>query len=93
MPAPKARKNPFFVLLLAASTAFAVTALAYYVSPFAARRAAEHPDGRSPALAAWFDRWGATTLGAELAVMFAAAAAAMSTDHLFAPRKKPPGAP
>ena len=81
--------NPFYVLLLVSSTAFVVTALAYFVSPNVEQKARaggpDAPDAGSRALAAWFDRRGAQALGAEFAVMFASGLLAMATDRWFAP--------
>lgn len=80
--------NPFYVLVLLSSTAFAVTALAYYISPNIEQAAIEQPQGgpvpESRALASWFDRHGPTALTAEIAVMFVTGLLAMATDRWFA---------
>ncbi|MEO6811789.1 MAG: hypothetical protein ABI353_21995 [Isosphaeraceae bacterium] len=93
--ARKSLPNPFYVLVLLSSTAFAVTALAYYISPNIEQAAIARPEGgpvpESKALAAWFDRHGPTTLAAEIAVMFVTGLLAMSTDHWFASKKKAKG--
>jgi hypothetical protein len=90
---PRNRKplfpNPFYVVLLASSTAFAITALAYFVSPNIEQRAIRNP-GAAPgagsrALAAWFDRNGPLTLGIEIALMFVSGLLAMATDRWFTP--------
>lgn len=81
--------NPFYVALLAVSTAFVVTALAYLMGPFLARRELAHPgvgQAGSRALVLWFDRHGPTALAVESALMIATAVLAMATDRLFAPR-------
>jgi len=77
--------NPFYVVLLIASTAFVVTALAYLVSPYVAQRAADRPGaGPGPgslALAEWFDRRSPTALAIEFAVMLVSGLLAMVTDR------------
>lgn len=93
----KVLPNPFFVLLLVASTAFVVTALMYYVSPMALQRAEEAkgpaPSPGSRALVAWLDRRGPLALGVEFVVMSAAGVIAMATDDWFAPAKKSKAVP
>ncbi len=79
--------NPFYVILLLSSTAFVVTALAYFVSPWVGQKAAQDP-GAGPgagsrALAEWFDRNGPLALGVEFAVMLLFGVLAMVTDHWF----------
>ena len=91
---PKSRPNPFFVLLLAASTAFAITAWVGYVGPLLAKAPA-NPQQAAPgadpnALADWFTRWGTLALTVEFAVMFASGILAMATDKWFAARAKSP---
>jgi hypothetical protein len=100
---PNSRKyafpNPFYVLLVLVSTAFAITAINYLISPSIQRFALEHPD-RPPspgwlALAGWLDRRGPLVLGVELTIMMGSGLLAMSTDHWFAARpapRKPPNA-
>jgi hypothetical protein len=84
--------NPFYVVLLLASTAFVVTALGYFVSPMVEQQAlAQRGAGPGPgsrALAAWFDRNGPFSLGVEFALMFVFGVLAMATDHWF-PSKPP----
>lgn len=94
-PARKARSNPFYVLLLLASTAFVVTALAYYVSPIVAQQAAERKDGPAgtPPLVDWLDRRGPAALGVEFALMLVAGLLAMATDSKFAASKRPGAGP
>ena len=86
---PQTFANPFYVLLLAASVAFTVTALGYLVGPTIHQRALDHPrEGPGPsslALADWLDRRGPAALAVELAVMLVAACTAMATDRWFAP--------
>lgn len=83
--------NPFYVLVLLSSTAFAVTALAYYIGPNIEQAAIDQLQGgpvlESMALASWFNRHGPTALAAEIAVMFVAGLLAMSTDRWFASMK------
>ena len=77
--------NAFYVVLLVASTAFVVTAMAYLVSPYVARRAADRPAGGpgqgSLALAEWLDRRSPTALAIEFAVMLVSGLLAMVTDR------------
>ena len=80
--------NPFYVVLLVASTLFVITALAYVVSPYigagdAVGRQAARPGAASLALAAWLDRHGPLTLGAEFILMLVCALLAMATDQWF----------
>jgi hypothetical protein len=83
--------NPFYVILLVASTVFTVTALAYLIGPSVEQRAlARAPAGRpgagSLALTAWLDRNGPYVLGVEIGVMFVSAILAMLTDRWFPSR-------
>jgi hypothetical protein len=89
----KVRPNPFFILLLVASTAFVVTALMYYVGPLTLQRPGPPPGPGSRALVDWLDRRGPLALGVEFAVMCAAGVVAMLTDDWFAPGKAPKPAP
>jgi hypothetical protein len=79
--------NPFYVLLLVSSTAFAVTALMVYVSPFVLERGLTDPGKAagpgSRALVDWLDRRGPFALGVEFMVMLGTALLAMATDHWF----------
>jgi len=94
-PSRKPRPNPFFVLLLLSSTAFAITAWVGYVGPLLARAPAKPgavvPGADPQALDDWFTRRGTTALAIEFAVMFATAMLAMTTDRYFAPKVTPPG--
>jgi hypothetical protein len=72
-PGKRLFPNPFYALLLVASTLFVVTALAYLVAPSA----------RRGAVAVWVERHGARTLGVEVVVMLAAGLLAMATDRWF----------
>jgi hypothetical protein len=94
--------NPFYVLLLIASTVFTVTALGYLIGPSIEQRALDHPGagpGRpgagSLALSAWLDRNGPRVLGIEIGVMFVSGVVAMLTDRWFTSRPRGPtdGAP
>ncbi len=80
--------NPFYVLLLAASTLFVLTALGYLISPTVQEQA-----GPGRALAAWLDRRGPLALGSEVAVMIASGLLAMATDRWFPARPEPKGSP
>ena len=79
--------NPFYLVLLLASTAFMVTVLAYLVSPYAAER--PNAGAGSRALVDWIDRRGPLALAVEFAVMLASGLAAMATDRWFVPKTKP----
>lgn len=83
--------NPFYVLLIVASTAFTVTVLAYLVSPNFERRAVEHPGAGRPgpgsmALVDWLDRNAPVALGVEFGLMFVSGILAMATDRWFPSR-------
>lgn len=86
--------NPFYVLLMVVSTAFVVTALAYYIGPEVVRRAAleagpgERP--RLPALVSWLDRRAPTILAVEFGGMLVLGLLAMATDHWFGPSRAAP---
>jgi hypothetical protein len=82
--------NPFFVVLMVASVAFSVTALAYYVSAFVEPVPDRpRPSPRSLAVAAWLDRNAPWVLAVEFGVMFVTGVLAMATDQWFSPRSKP----
>jgi hypothetical protein len=82
--------NPFFVVLMAASVAFAVTALAYYVSAFVEPGPGRpQPSARSLAVAAWLDRNAPLVLAIEFGVMLVTGVTAMATDRWFSPQSKP----
>jgi hypothetical protein len=86
--------NPFFVVLLAASSLFVLTVLGYLVSPYVLER---KPGGKpqsqgSLAVAAWLDRHAPAALGIEFLVMLAAGILAMATDRWFSPRSRAPQA-
>src|SRR5262249_30595788 len=89
--------NPFYVLLLVASSVFTITALGYLIGPSIEQRALDHPGagpGRpgpgSLVLSAWLDRNGPVVLAVEIGVMFVAGVLAMLTDRWFPSR---PGGP
>lgn len=83
--------NPFYVLLMVVSTAFVVTALAYYIGPEVVRQAtAEAGPGtrpRIPGLVFWLDRRAPTILAIEFIGMLILGLLAMATDHWFGPPK------
>jgi hypothetical protein len=88
--------NPFYLLLLVASTVFTVTVLGYLIGPSIEQRALDRPGAGRPgpgslALAEWLDRSGPWVLGVEFGVMLASGLLAMATDRWFAP--KPPRRP
>ena len=91
MARPKGRPNPFYVALLLASTAFAITAWIGYVGPLLTQGPARDPAAGSPALENWFNRRGTAALVVELALMTASAVLAMATDRWFAGRESRPG--
>lgn len=84
--------NPFYFVTLVASTAFVITCLAYFVSPWVGQKAAANPGaGPGPgslALAAWFDRNGTLALGIEFAVMLVFSVLAMVTDQKVAAKSE-----
>lgn len=94
-PAKKSRPNPFFVILLVASTAFAITAWIGYVGPLLAKAPARveraDPGADPQALAEWFNRHGTTALTVEFAVMLVSGLLAMATDKWFSPGPTPEG--
>ena|SRR5581483_8094103 len=87
----RGRPNPFYVLLMLVSTAFVVTALAYYIGPEVVRRAqAEAKPGeapRVPALVAWLDRKAPTALAIEFAGMVVLGLLAMAAEQWLWPRE------
>jgi hypothetical protein len=72
-PGKRLFPNPFYVVLLVASTLFVVTALAYLVAPGAGRAG----------LAGWVERHGPGALGVEFGLMLGAGLLAMATDRWF----------
>jgi hypothetical protein len=91
--------NPFYLLLLVASTVFTVTVLSYLIGPSIEQTARERPGGAgarpgagSLALAAWLDRTGPAVLAVELGVMLVSGVLAMVTDRWFParPPRQPP---
>jgi hypothetical protein len=87
--------NPFYLVLLIASTLFVITSLGYYVAPFVLDPGQVGQVGRVPqvswsrALAAWLDRNGPLVLGIEFVVMLVTGILAMVTDDWFAAARKP----
>ena len=86
-PRKKLFPNPFYVLLLAASTLFVLTVLAYLVIATVLQQPAGRPAGPRWAsdLAGWVDRRGPLALAAEFVVMLASGLLAMATDRWFSP--------
>ena len=80
------RKNPFYALLMVASTLFVVTTLGYLIGPFIEQRAIDGRGARS-ALAGWFDRNGVIALAVEFAAMSVLALLAVATDRHFSSAK------
>lgn len=82
--------NPFYLLVLVSGTLFAVTCLAYLISPMVIEQS--RPDmfvGRVPAsvrAALWIDRNGATLIAYETGLLTVSALAAMAFDRLFTNR-------
>jgi hypothetical protein len=76
-PAKKLFPNPFYVLLLVASTLFVVTTLGYLVGP-----STQEPSGAGGP-ARWLDRHGPMALGVEFVVMLVSGLLAMATDRWF----------
>lgn len=87
--------NPFYVVLIVASTVFTVTVFAYLISPNILQRAGARPGAGtgSVALARWLDRSGPTALGVEFIVMFVSGVLAMATDRWFPSKSVRPGPP
>jgi len=83
--------NPFYVLLLVASTAFVLTVLGYLVSPVVLRQAIDNPqDGPGPAslaLANWFEHRAPAALGVEIGVMLISGVLAMVSDHWLSSKR------
>lgn len=77
----RGRPNPFYLILLMASTAFAVTAWIGYVGPLIAQGPAHDPGAGTPGLADWFNRRGNSALAVELAIMIVSGLLAMATDR------------
>jgi hypothetical protein len=87
--------NPFYVVLLVASTVFVLTALLYCISPMVVQRGMRggpKPGSASVALVRWLDRRGPITLGIEFLVMLASGSLAMATDNWFSPKPARRGA-
>jgi hypothetical protein len=89
--------NPFYLILILASTLFVVTTLGYLVAPYALEgrpnpeieRAPQPQGAASRAFAAWLDRHGPLALGLEFLVMLVTGVLAMVTDDWFSPAKGP----
>jgi hypothetical protein len=85
----KAWPNPFYVILVLASTAFMITTFGFLIGPYVERQALEggQPDAGSRLVAAWFDRHGVAALTVEFALMLATGLLAMATDRWFRNRR------
>jgi hypothetical protein len=88
MPRSKKSANPFYVLLVIAGIAFALTATAYGVMAFREARpvaANTPPDAgvRRHPLLAWMSEHGETALIAELAVLGVFTFGAIGTDEYW----------
>ena len=81
------RKNPFYALLMIASTLFVITTLGYLVGPFIEQRAIDGVGNRS-ALASWFDRKGVAALAIEFAAMCVLAGLAVATERAFSGKER-----
>ncbi|GAC1472675.1 MAG: hypothetical protein NVSMB9_20160 [Isosphaeraceae bacterium] len=76
--------NPFYVLLLVASSLFVLTVLGYLISALIPQEAVSAgPQTWSLWLASWLDRRGPLALGIEVALMIATGLLAMVTDRWF----------
>jgi hypothetical protein len=80
-PAKKLFPNPFYVLLLVASTLFVVTTLGYLVGPTVQEQSGARGTAGGPVK--WLDRHGPMALGVEFVVMLASGLLAMATDRWF----------
>jgi hypothetical protein len=78
-------RNPFYVILIAAGTAFLLTACAYAVMMLHANRGFP-AGGRARQMLAWLNDHGGLVMGAELAVLLAAAVVAAATDAFWTRR-------
>jgi hypothetical protein len=84
MPKPQTATNPFYILLLAAGTIFAITCCAYGVMVVQSMK----PFPLTSPLLVWLQQWGTLTLGIEIAVLATLVVAAFSTDSYFTREKK-----
>lgn len=91
MPKLTKEPNPFYLLLLAVSVAFALTTFGYLIGPSIAQRALDNPGAvvkpGTRAMATWLDKHGPTALGVEFGLMLAAGVGAMLTDGWFERRR------
>lgn len=80
--------NPFYLLLLVASTLFVLTALGYLVAPSLAPAAGAgaRERGVSEALASWLDRRGPWLIAIEVTAMIVTGFLSMLTDRWFPER-------
>lgn len=77
--------NPFHLILVLSSAAFALTALAYLVGGFVLDPARPTEAEGSRQFALWMDRNGPWILGVEFLVMLASCVLMMATDRWFNP--------
>ncbi len=77
--------NPFYVLLLVASTLFVLTTFGYLISPTVQEQAGPkgHHEQGTLAVAAWLDRRGPLALAIEVVSMIVFGLLAMATDRWF----------
>ncbi len=80
--------NPFYLTLVAVSTIFVVTILAYLVSGFAMEPGRDPADERSIRIALWFDRNGPLVLAVEFLVMLATGVVMIAADRWSTGRRK-----
>jgi hypothetical protein len=80
--------NPFYLALVAVSTIFVVTVLAYLASGFALQPGRAPTSEFSNRVALWLDRNGPFVLGVEFLVMLPIGVVMMATDRWFVERRK-----
>jgi hypothetical protein len=79
--------NPFYLTLVAVSTIFVVTILAYLVSGATLEPGRDPADERSIRIALWFDRNGPLVLAIEFLVMLATGVVMMAADRGYTARR------
>jgi len=83
--------NPFYLALVAVSTIFVVTALAYLVSGYTLEPGRAPISERSRRVSQWFDRNGPLLMSIEFLVMLATCVVMMATDRWYTERRKRDG--
>ena len=95
-PTKKLFPNPFYVILLLASTLFVVTTLGYLVAPAdqykAGAPARQAAKSGTAGVSEWLERHGPTALGVEFGLMLASGLLAMATDRWFPEKPTRPAA-